>query len=117
MAQTVPVRRMRKSFSRIQPISEIPNLIELQKKSFDRFLQKDVAADQRGAVGLQWVFRSVFPIKDFNQTASLEFVSFALDAPKYDVLECRSRGMTFAAPMRVVVRLIVWDVDQETRVQ
>ncbi|MBI2345633.1 MAG: DNA-directed RNA polymerase subunit beta [Deltaproteobacteria bacterium] len=117
MAYTVPVRRIRKNFSRIKSTIEIPNLIELQKRSFEQFLQRDVPADQRQPVGLQGVFRGVFPIKDFNQTASLEFVSYALDEPKYDVQECRTRGMTFAAPMRVIVRLIVWDVDQETRVQ
>ena len=73
----------------------------------------DVPADERRDVGLQGVFKSVFPIKDFNETCSLEFVSYHLERPKYDVLECTQRGMTYAAPLKVVIRLVVWDRGEE----
>jgi DNA-directed RNA polymerase subunit beta len=106
--------RLRKSYARTEQYTEIPNLIELQKKSYEQFLQKNVDADRRTDEGLQGVFKSVFPITDFNDTANLEFVSYTLEAPKYDVDECRQRGMTFASPLKVTLRLIVFDVDEET---
>src|SRR6201984_2635575 len=106
--------RMRRSFAKTRHLIDIPNLIELQKKSYEAFLQRDVDPDRRGDVGLQGVFKSVFPISDFNNTASLEFVSYTLEPAKYDVDECRQRGMTFAAPIKVTLRLIVFDVDEET---
>src|SRR5437868_2882109 len=106
--------RARKSFAKIGKIIDIPNLIDIQKQSYEKFLQKDVALDKREDVGLQGVFKSVFPIKDFSETSSIEFVSYALDKPKYDVDECRQRGMTFAAPIKVTVRLVVWDTNEET---
>ncbi|OGQ21685.1 MAG: DNA-directed RNA polymerase subunit beta [Deltaproteobacteria bacterium RIFCSPLOWO2_02_FULL_44_10] len=114
---TNPVRRIRKSFAKVKPVIEIPPLIELQKRSFSQFLQKETRSAERQDIGLQGVFKSVFPIKGFNQTASLEFVGYEIDAPKYDEQECRNRGMTYAAPMRVLVRLIVWDVDENTGAQ
>jgi DNA-directed RNA polymerase subunit beta len=89
-------------------------LIEIQKNSYELFLQKDAAPTERQNMGLQEVFKSVFPIKDFNETASLEFVSYTLGEPKYDVEECHQRGMTFAAPLKVTVQLVLWDVDQQT---
>src|SRR3990167_6059385 len=103
--------RLRKDFSRIKKIADIPNLIEVQKKSYMLFLQYDTPADKRIPEGLQSVFNSVFPIKDFNDTASLEFVNYNFEKPRYDVLECRQRGMTYEAPMKVTVRLVVWDND------
>ncbi|MCB0392758.1 MAG: DNA-directed RNA polymerase subunit beta, partial [Bdellovibrionales bacterium] len=106
--------RLRKNFSRTEQLTKIPYLIELQKKSYENFLQKDVDADRRGDDGLNGVYKSVFPISDFNNTASLEFVSYVLEPPKYDVEECRQRGMTFAAPVKVTLRLIVFEVDEET---
>src|SRR5512145_1525013 len=106
--------RARKSFAKIGKIIDIPNLIDIQKQSYEKFLQKDLSHDQREDIGLQGVFKSVFPIKDFSETSSLEFVSYHLDKPKYDVDECRQRGMTFAAPIKVVIRLVVWDVNEET---
>jgi DNA-directed RNA polymerase subunit beta len=109
--------RVRKNFGKLKKIIEVPNLIDIQKRSYDKLLQADVPSDEREAVGLQAVFTSVFPIKDFSETSSLEFVSYSLDRPKYDVDECRARGMTFAAPIKVVVRLVVWDVDDETGTQ
>jgi DNA-directed RNA polymerase subunit beta len=89
-------------------------LIEIQKNSYELFLQKDVSPTQRQNLGLQEVFKSVFPIKDFNETASLEFVSYSLGEPKYDVEECHQRGMTYAAPLKVTVQLVLWDVDSQT---
>jgi DNA-directed RNA polymerase subunit beta len=107
----------RKNFAKIKAKLEIPSLIDIQKRSYAKFLQADVAPDKRESLGLQGVFESVFPIKDYNETASLEFVCYHLDRPKYDVDECRSRGMTFAAPIRVVVRLVIWDKDEVTQEQ
>src|SRR6187399_3087763 len=109
--------RVRKTFAKISKIIDIPNLIDIQKQSYEKFLQKDIPLDKREDVGLQGVFKSVFPIKDFSETSSLEFVSYNLEKPKYDVDECRARGMTFAAPIKVVIRLVVWDVNEETGVQ
>ncbi|HEX6439164.1 MAG TPA: DNA-directed RNA polymerase subunit beta, partial [Candidatus Binatia bacterium] len=106
--------RFRRSFGRIKRIIDLPYLIEIQKNSYELFLQKDASAAQRENIGLQEVFKSVFPIKDFNETASLEFVSYSLGEPKYDVDECHQRGMTFAAPLKVTVQLVLWDVDAQT---
>jgi len=114
---TLPVRRIRKDFSKIKHVIGIPPLVEIQQKSFQQFLQADTPPEQRADIGLQGVFKSVFPIKGFNQTASLEFVQYVLDPPRYDEQECRNRGMTFAAPMRVTVRLVVWDIDEVTAAQ
>jgi DNA-directed RNA polymerase subunit beta len=107
-------KRVRKSFGRIAEITRMPNLIEVQKMSYDHFLQIGVTADKRESVGLQEVFKSVFPIKDFAERAELQFVKYELEFPKYDVEECQQRGMTFAAPLKVTLRLVVWDVDEET---
>jgi len=101
--------RVRKNFSKIPSILEIPNLIEIQKQTFERFLQTHVEAEKRENVGLQAVFNSVFPIRDFNDSASLEFVGYTLEEPKYDVQECLQRGMTYAAPFKVTIRLVAWD--------
>ncbi len=106
--------RLRRNFGRIKKIIDLPYLIEIQKNSYDLFLQKDAPPNQRQNIGLQEVFKSVFPIKDFNETASLEFVSYNLGEPKYDVEECHQRGMTFAAPLKVTVQLVLWDVDPQT---
>jgi DNA-directed RNA polymerase subunit beta len=103
--------RLRRSFGKIKKIIDIPNLIEIQKRSYDEFLQADVAPEERADSGLQGVFKSVFPIKDFNENASLEFVSYELGTPKYDVDECHQRGMTFAAPIKVKIQLVIWDTE------
>ena len=105
--------RMRKSFAK-ESLVEIPNLIEIQKRSYDKFLQLGVDPAKREDTGLQAVFKRVFPIKDFNESASLDFVKYDIDPPKYDVDECHSRGMTYAAPMKVSIRLIVWEKDEVT---
>ncbi len=116
MPSVVPVyRRYRKNFSKIKEVLEISNLIDVQKMSYERFLQADDDPDKREPVGLQAVFKTVFPIKDFYETASLEFVNYRLTEPKYDVEECLLRGMTYAAPVKVTVRLVVWDVNEETK--
>src|SRR6202049_5366629 len=107
--------RIRRSFGKIKKIIEIPNLIEIQKLSYDDFLQVGVSTEDRADVGLQAVFKSVFPIKDFNETASLEFVSYELGTPKYDVDECHQRGMTYAAPLKVKIQLVIWDVESGRR--
>jgi len=105
--------RLRKSYAKIAKVIDIPDLINIQKQSYEKFLQWDVPPDERDDVGLQGIFKSVFPIRDFNKTSSLEFVEYHLETPKYDVDECRQRGMTYAAPIKVLIRLVVWDVDTE----
>ncbi|MDO9442004.1 MAG: DNA-directed RNA polymerase subunit beta, partial [Beijerinckiaceae bacterium] len=98
----------------IREVAEMPNLIEVQKASYDQFLIVDEPKGGRLDEGLQSVFKSVFPISDFSNTALLEFVKYEFEQPKYDVDECRQRGMTFAAPLKVTLRLIVFDVDPDT---
>ncbi|TDQ60215.1 DNA-directed RNA polymerase subunit beta [Maritalea mobilis] len=107
-------RKVRKSFGSIREVTEMPNLIEVQKASYDQFLLVDQPEGGRADEGLQSVFKSVFPITDFANTASLDFVSYDFEQPKYDVDECRQRDMTFAAPLKVTLRLIVFEVDEET---
>jgi DNA-directed RNA polymerase subunit beta len=116
MAQqmTSGIKRLRKMFGKIHEVAEMPNLIEVQKQSYDQFLMVDEPEGGRLDEGLQSVFRSVFPIRDFGERAQLEFVRFAFEQPKYDVDECQQRGMTFAAPLKVTLRLIVFDVNEET---
>ncbi|MBW2450638.1 MAG: DNA-directed RNA polymerase subunit beta [Deltaproteobacteria bacterium] len=107
-------RRVRKNFGKIPKIVDIPNLIAVQQESFSRFLQKDVPPEKRRDIGLQAVFKSVFPIKDFTGTASLEFVSYRFGEVKHSVQECMHRGMTYEIPLRITVRLVVYDIDKET---
>ena len=108
-----PQKLYRKNFGKIERIIDISNLIEMQKESYNRFLQKDTPPELREEYGLQGVFKSVFPIKDYNRTASLEFVSYSFAPPKYDEEECLQRGMTFEAPMKLTVQLVVYDVESE----
>ena len=107
-------KKVRKNFGRIQEAVEMPNLIRVQKSSYDNFLQTGVSSKDRIDGGLEGVFKSVFPISDFSDTATLEYVSYELEEPKYDVEECQQRDMTYAAPLRVTLRLIVFDIDEET---
>ncbi len=107
-------KKIRKSFGRLTEIATMPNLIEVQKTSYDAFLQVGVDWQDRKSVGLQEVFSGVFPIKDFSERSQLEFVRYELEKPKFDVEECRQRGITFSAPLKVTLRLVVWDVDEET---
>ena len=115
MAKTFTGRsRIRKSFGRIAEVAPMPNLIEVQKTSYEHFLQKDAHPDERGKWGLEAVFDSVFPISDFSGRSMLEYVRYEFEEPKFDVEECQQRGMTYAAPLKVTLRLVVWDVDEET---
>ncbi len=106
--------RFRRTFAKTLPAMEAHNLISIQRESYEKFLQTGVPQAERDSTGLQSVFKSVFPIQDFSHRASLQFVGYDLEIPKYDVDECRERGMTFSAPLKVTVRLVVWDVDTET---
>jgi DNA-directed RNA polymerase subunit beta len=101
--------RIRKHLGRVRKVIDVPNLIDIQKTSYDKFLQSNVPQNDRSEIGLQAVFRSVFPIKDFNGTSELVFVSYNLEKPKYDVEECRQRGMTYAAPIKVTTQLMIYD--------
>lgn len=107
-------RRIRRSFGKIEDAASMPNLIEVQKNSYNQFLQKDMDAQAREIVGLEAVFKSVFPISDFTETARLEYVRYEFEPPKYDVEECQQRDMTYSAPLKVTLRLIVFEVDEET---
>ena len=104
-------RRPRRSFGKIKKVTEIPNLIDMQRRSYERFLQKDVLPEERQDFGLQGALISVFPIHDFAGTSSLEFVRYRFEDAKYDEEECLSRGMTYEAPLRLTVRLVVFDTD------
>jgi DNA-directed RNA polymerase subunit beta len=112
-----PLRVYRKGFGKIERIVDISNLIEMQKESYYRFLQKDLDPVERHDYGLQGVFRSVFPIRDFSGACSLEFVDYALGDPKYDVDECLQRGMTYEVPMKIRVRLVVYEVGPDAKAQ
>ncbi|MEK9708033.1 MAG: DNA-directed RNA polymerase subunit beta, partial [Alphaproteobacteria bacterium] len=115
MAQSFTGRkRIRKSFGRIHEVAPMPNLIEVQMSSYEQFLNSITLEGEKADVGITEVFKSVFPIRDFAEKAQLEFVGYELEEPKYDVEECQQRGMTFAAPLKVTLRLVVWDVDEDT---
>ena len=107
-------KRIRKSFGRIPEAIRMPNLIEVQRSSYEQFLQRDVRPANRVDDGLEAVFKSVFPVKDFNERATLEYVSYEFEEPKYDVEECIQRDITYAAPLKVKLRLIVFESDEET---
>jgi DNA-directed RNA polymerase subunit beta len=107
-------KRIRKSFGRIPEAVQMPNLIEVQRSSYEQFLQREVRSGDRRDEGIEAVFKSVFPIKDFNERAVLEYVSYEFEEPKYDVEECVQRDMTYAAPLKVKLRLIVFETDEET---
>ncbi len=107
-------KRIRKYFGKIREVLEMPNLIEVQKSSYELFLKSGDQLEPLDGEGIKGVFQSVFPIKDFNETAVLEFIKYELEKPKYDVEECQSRDMTYAAPLKVTLRLIVFDVDVDT---
>lgn len=109
-------KRIRKNFGKIRKIVEIPDLIGMQRESFQRFLQIDTPPEKRDDIGLQAVFKSVFPIKDFTGSASLEFVSYRFGEVKHSEEECIHRGMTYELPVRITVRLVVYDVDKDTGV-
>ena len=116
MAQSLQTsKRVRKNFGKIKLVASMPNLIEIQKNSYEaNFLQLEIPESERKDKGLQAVLRSIFPIKDSSNTATLEFVKYNFDAPKYDVEECLQRGLSFVAPLKVTLRLTVWEVDEAT---
>ena len=118
MAQSVSTldsrKRVRRSFGQLTEVAPMPNLIEVQRTSYDQFLQIGVERADRENSGLQEAFTSVFPINDFAGRAVLEFVSYELETPKYDVEECQQRGITYASPLKVTLRLVVWEIDEDT---
>ncbi len=105
-------KRVRRSFGRIDAVADMPSLIEIQKGSYDSFIQAPGA--EPCEFGLEEVFKSIFPIKDFSGNGELEFVKYELEEPKYDVDECIKRDMTYAAPVKATLRLVVWDTDEAT---
>jgi DNA-directed RNA polymerase subunit beta len=107
-------KRVRKDFGHIAEVTQMPNLIEVQRRSYDQFFRAGCDEEERLASGLERVLKSVFPIQDFANTASLEYVKYELEAPKFDVEECQQRDITYAAPLRATLRLIVFEVDPET---
>jgi DNA-directed RNA polymerase subunit beta len=115
-ARILANKRIRKNFGKIQKIVDIPDLIAVQRESYGRFLQMDVPPEKRKDIGLQAVFKSVFPIKDFTGSASLEFVSYRFAEVKHGIQECIHRGMTYEIPIRITVRLVVYDIDKDTGV-
>ncbi len=104
--------RLRCNFATIKEVAEVPFLLDLQLDSFKRFLQDDIPHEEREDIGLQGVFKSVFPIKDFYGTSSIEYVSYNFGTPRYDDRECMLKGLTYAVPIRVRIRLIIWDIEE-----
>ena len=115
MAQSfIGQKRLRRNYGKIREVLEIPNLIEVQKASYDLFLNSGDGPEPRSGEGLMAVYESVFPVSDFNRTSELHFVKYRLESAKYDVEECQQRGMTYSAPLKVTLRLIVYDVNDDT---
>ena len=108
----INIKKIRKSFGKIPLVTSLPNLVEVQKRSFDNFLQLKIDSDKREDLGLHAIFKSVFPINDYTERATVDYVSYNLGVPKYDVVECNQRGMTYGAPLLVNFRLIIWDIDE-----
>ncbi|MDR2442207.1 MAG: DNA-directed RNA polymerase subunit beta [Deltaproteobacteria bacterium] len=117
MSSAANMLRIRKNFGKTEHVTQMPNLIEMQRYSYERFLQKETPPEKRGDFGLQAVFKSVFPIEDFAGLANLKFLSYAFDEVKYDVDECMAKGMTFEAPLKITVALEIYDQDKETGIK
>ncbi len=107
------VLRKRQNFGKVLSVLTIPNLIEIQKKSYEKFLQKEVPAEKREDSGLHAAFLSVFPILDYNETASIEFLGYAIGEPKFSLRDCLQKGITFAAPLKIKVKLNLWEIEQK----
>jgi DNA-directed RNA polymerase subunit beta len=107
-------KRVRKNFGKLKEVSKFPNLVEIQKNSYDEFLLENFNPSERPDKGLQKVFKSVFPLEDFSGSARIEYIEYTFQKPKFDVDECRQRDKTYAAPLHVKLRLIVFDIDEET---
>ncbi|MET0155461.1 MAG: DNA-directed RNA polymerase subunit beta [Rickettsiales bacterium] len=110
-------KRIRKNFSTIKNVAEMPNLLVMQKNSYNAFLQADVPADAREDIGIHGALKSIFPISDLTETAKLEYISYVLDEPKYDVEESKQRGINYCSPLKVTMRMILWDEDEDTGVK
>ena len=108
------IRHFRRDFSKYPSVMDVPNLIAIQRDSFKAFIQDGVVPAKHKDIGLHAIFKSVFPIYDYNKTSSLEYINYRIDPPKYGPDECRDRGMTYAAPMKIRFRLVIWDVDEDT---
>ena len=108
----VNLKKIRKSFGKIPLVTSLPNLVEVQKRSFDNFLQLRTDPEKRENKGLHSIFKSVFPINDYAERATVDYISYNLGIPKYDVDECSQRGMTYGTPLLVNFRLIIWDIDE-----
>ncbi len=106
-------KRFRKRFGNIPEILDIPNLIEVQKNSYEDFLQRFIEPNKREHIGLQQVLKEIFPINDYAGKASLEFISYYLEPPKYDVDECKQRGFTFSSSLKVTLRILRYEIDEE----
>ena len=107
-------KKIRKSFGKIKNVTTLPNLIEVQKRSFDSFLQLGKDPKERLDHGLHDVFKTVFPVNDYTDRATVEYISYDFGQPKHDVIECSQRGITFSVPLLAWFRLKVWDIDEET---
>ena len=107
------VLRERLNFGKVSPILDVPNLIEIQKRSYEQFLQKDISIDKKEEMGLQSAFLSVFPIMDYNETASIEFLGYTVGEPKLSVRDCLQKGITYAAALKIKVKLNLWELDQK----
>ncbi len=107
------VLRERVNFGKVPPFLEVPNLIEIQKRSYEKFLQRDVPIDTREEIALQAAFLSVFPIMDYNETASIEFLGYMMDEPKFSVRDCLQKGITYAATLKIRVKLNLWEIEQK----
>ncbi|MGB9823064.1 DNA-directed RNA polymerase subunit beta [Thermodesulfovibrio sp.] len=107
--------RERINFGKVPPLVEVPYLLEFQKKSFEKFLQKDVPPEERADEGLQSALNSVFPISDYNGTTTIEFISYSVGEPKLSPYECMVKGLTYSVPIKMKVRLNIWDKDEEGR--
>ena len=110
---TIKKQLSRKNFGRVTKTTAIPDLIHTQKASYNDFLQLDIPAGKRENQGLEGIFRFVFPISDFEQKATLEYVRYTLFKPKYDLQECVQRGINYSAPLSITVRLIIWETSEE----
>ena len=110
-------KKIRKSFGKIKNVTTLPNLIEVQKRSFDNFLQLGRDPKERLDHGLHDVFKTVFPVNDYTDMATVEYISYDFGQPKHDVIECSQRGITFSVPLLAWFRLKVWDIDEETEVK
>ena len=108
----INLKKIRKSFGKIPLVTNLPNLVEVQKRSYDNFLQLRTDPEKRENIGLHSIFKSVFPIHDYTERATVDYVSYNLGVPKYDVEECTQRGMTYGTPLLVNFRLIIWDIDE-----